>query len=197
VSNEYVIYYFSLSSYSAGTSVVICGCASKNSPPTSYPTDKTPESCLASEINNQTSSLAKRSQVFSQNFGSSTYVFTCNLETDTLNPFQDCLNAIGRVCSPTYTNNDPQGIQICKNVVDYLSSTMNPFWKAVRKDCGKWEWKNSYNVESLGSCDKSFNELLKKAYYLVPDPITGRVERLTLSKEFAESVKKGLWDRIM
>jgi hypothetical protein len=74
---------------------------------------------------------------------------------------------------------------------------MNPFWKAVRKDCGKWEWKNSYNVESLGSCDKSFNELLKKAYYLVPDPITGRVERLTLSKEFAESVKKGLWDRIM
>jgi len=182
--------------YSSETGVVICGCASKKSPPSSYPADNTPESCLASEMHNETSSLVKRSQVFSQSFGSRKYMFTCNLETGTLNPFQDCLNTIVRVCSPTYTNYRSEGIQICKDAVDALSSTMNPLWQAVRKDCGQWQWKDSYKVLSLGSCDKSFAVLLKNAYYIFPDPITGRLQKLTLSKEFAQSVKAGLWDRI-
>jgi len=171
--------------YISGTSLVICGCASIDSPASYYPADDTPLNCLASSYSTKMT-LRKRVQVFTRSLGP--YIFTCNKDEES-HPFQDCINSIGFYCNLKYNT-----IQTCKDTVNVVSSQLNPFWQAVRKDCGKWGWNDADKIQGSGNCTQSFSELAKQGYY--KDEENGEYIEVKISNAFVESVRKNLFDRI-
>jgi hypothetical protein len=120
--------------YSSYTSVIICGCSSGISSPALFPPLETSEDekCLATS---SVRPLRKRNQVFSHVIGY--YTFTCHLDAYQ-NPFQDCLNAMARICNPNYMGYDKILINACKNGVNSMAGQMNIYWRTVRKACGQW-----------------------------------------------------------
>jgi len=160
------------------TNVIICGCASAKSPAAVFPPPETPDECLATGA---VTSLQKRTQVFSQPIGS--YKYTCNLDFNK-NPYQDCLNAMVKICKPDYMGTNRILISECKIGVEQMFGSMNIWWQNVRKACGQWKWTDG-KIGSVTSpeCLNANNQLKIKALY----------DGVAVSSSFVDSVNIRLW----
>jgi len=166
-----------------GTNVILCGCASKFSPPSVFPPSGTPNACLAT---GPATSLQKRTQVFPGVIIGS-YKYTCSLDPNN-NPYQDCLNTMARICKPDYLGTNSTRISDCKIGVNQMVDSMSPWWKNVRKACGQWKWIDGTigNVNST-ECKNANDALQSGAYYMVDG------EKTQVSSSFIYSVNKGIW----
>jgi len=163
------------------TNVMICGCASKLSPPVLFPPPETPDSCLAT---GSATSLQKRTLNFAAEIGS--YKYTCNLDLNN-NPYQDCLNTMAKICHPEYLGTNSTRISGCKNSVNSITGGMNSYWQDVRKACGQWSWNGAVGSVTSTSCTSANIALQNNAYYIVGGILTKVPASLT------DSINKGLW----
>jgi len=165
--------------YAGNTGITLCGCASVDSPAVRFPPVRTPDACLAT---GPASPLVKRTLAFSTAIGS--YKFTCNVDSN-LNPFQDCLNTMGKLCDPTYMSSNPSSITTCKDAVNTMTLGMSVHWQDVRKHCGQWSIKGS---EKSPQCSDANIALQNNAYYIGPDG-----SQIKVSSALTDSVVQGLW----
>ena len=167
----------------SNTGITLCGCSSSQSPAFILPPPSTPAVCLST---GPASPLTKRILAFSQNIG--TLKFTCNTDVNK-NPFQDCINAIVRICNPTFLGTNTNRISNCRKVVDTISNGLNIHWQKVRRDCGQWSYGGVRGDFSSSNCTSANDALRANAYYIEPD---GRTEPITF--QLTESIRLGLWN---
>ncbi len=160
-----------------GTNITFCGCAATEGPPSLFPLPGTSLSCLAT---GSASPLVKRSQVFV--IALQGFKFTCNVDAQK-NPFQDCLNNMAAICTPSYVGKNPTRISGCKTSIDQMFSRMNPRWQAVLQSCALWKARSS-----ASACNTANNNLIAFASYNTPD---GPVK---ISSSLTESFKPKLWN---
>jgi hypothetical protein len=104
------------------------------------------------------------------------------------NPFQDCLNTIGKICNATDMETDKSRIIECKNAVDEMTQSMSHLWQNVRKECGQWMWKDQ-TIGNLNSvkCADANSQLEKNAYYIARDV------QYFVTSPLTKSISRGLW----
>jgi len=163
------------------TGVSLCGCASSNSPAIRFPPAGTSDACLAT---GPASPLVKRSLTFSAVIGS--FRYTCNVD-DNQNPFQDCLNTMGKLCNPTYMSGNSVRISECKNAINTMTLGMNIFWRNVRRDCGQWPLNGFTGAVTSNDCTYANNQLQNNAYYIA-DGI-----KIYVTSDLTSTVNAGLW----
>ena len=142
----------------------------------------TPDICLATKT---LSHLAKRIAVFSAVIG--TFRYTCNVDSN-LNPFQDCLNTMGKLCDPTYISGNSTRINGCKNAVNTMTLGMSIHWQKVRKECGQWSMNGFTGLATSTLCSAANIALQNNAYYIGPDG-----SQIKVSSALTDSVVQGLW----
>lgn len=169
-----------------GTSATLCGCASSITPPVRFPAPGTPEACLSTGSPRR---LVKKTLTFSRTIGS--YRFTCNVDENS-NPFQDCLNTMGRLCDPLYISASPSNLAACRIAVNSMTNQMSDYWKIVRKECGQWSVDGYTGLVSSTKCTDANIELQENAYYLLADGSQAKV-----TNELINSVNQGLWSNVM
>jgi len=164
------------------TGISLCGCASSNSPAFSFPPAGTPDACLAT---GPASPLVKRSLTFSAVIG--LFRYTCNVD-DKQNPYQDCLNTMGKLCDPTYMSGNSVLISECKNAVNSMTLGMNIFWQNVRRDCGQWPFNGVTGAMTSNNCISANNQLQDNAYYVTPDG-----NKIYVTSALTSTVNAGVW----
>ena len=167
--------------YASDTSITLCGCSTSKSPAFKFPPAGTDLACLST---GPATPLTKRIQVFSQNIGD--LKFTCN--NDALgNPYQDCLNAQGALCNPTYIFGNSTRKTQCRDAVDTMTRGLSSVWQNVRKSCGQWSFDGLIGSVNSQNCINA-NHALKSAFYILPDG-----NRQYVDAPFIDSVNEGLW----
>jgi hypothetical protein len=181
--NESVIhFFFKCNRYASNTSITLCGCATEESPAFKFFSAETSLSCLST---GSATPFAKRTQVFSKNIGD--YLFTCN-NNSLGNPFQDCINAQGAFCNPSYISGNPTRLSECRSAVDTITRGLSSLWKNVRINCGKWSFDGRpAGLFNSSNCENA-NNALKSAYYILPD-----TSKQYVDIAFINSVNAGLW----
>lgn len=172
-------------SYAEGTTTTICGCASAVSPPVGFPPVGTPDVCLAT---GPATPLAKRILAFSTVIAS--FKYTCNVD-DKLNPFQDCINTMGKICDPTYISANTTRINDCKTAVNTMTLGMSIYWQNVRRQCGQWTYNTVDGFKGSvisNNCYLANQALQQNAYYTTPDG-----QRIPVTAALTNSVNSGLW----
>jgi hypothetical protein len=162
------------------TNITICGCASKNTPPSIFPPAGTPIECLAT---GPASPLMKRNQVFTAALQG--WNLTCTVD-ENLNPFQDCLNTMGALCSSTYISVNSTRITNCKTSIGLMVDRMSPLCKAVPQACAPWNGGSPISAACIDANKKLIDD--PKTYYTVD----GAQERVT--SNLTNSVTTGLWN---
>lgn len=161
------------------TQIILCGCATKDSPPIRFPPAGTVLSCLAT---GPVTTLAKRTQVFQKDIGS--LRVTCNVDTN-LNPFQDCLNTMRYYCDPARGS---LYMSDCKVKVDAMTNEMNRYWQTWHHYCDKASWVYSAKqlTPGISSCAAATASL--KAY--------AKYEGVSVPDAVITTAKEALWDKI-
>ena len=159
----------------------MCGCASSNSPAIKFPPAGTSDACLAT---GSASPLVKRTLTFSAVIG--LYKYTCNMD-DNQNPFQDCINTMGKLCNPTYMSGNSVRISECKNAVNSMTLGMNIFWQNVRRECGQWSWNGSTGAVTSHNCISANNQLENNAYYIADGT------KIYVTSALTSTVNAGVW----
>lgn len=179
------------------SSLILCGCASQVSPPSTYPPSNIQQACLKTGV---VSPLEKKTLVLSDVIG--TFKFTCNVDSNN-NPYQDCLNTMAAYCNTNYMRNNATRITKCKSMVNTMVSQMADPWKNVLKACGQWSWDGltgdyppsvltgTYSAVFKGTypsekCNAANTEL-QKTYYVTD------AGRYYVTKDMVDSVNAGLW----
>jgi len=165
----------------SGTSIDLCGCAASTSPVVKLNTAGT----FACSSTGPATPLTKRGLVFSTNIGD--YRFKCTNDTNG-NPFQDCINAQGALCKPTYIAGNNTRISDCRNAVNTMNRGLSSFWQNVRKSCGQWSFDGIIGSVTSSNCVNANNALKTNAFYILPDGSKQYVD-----DPFIDSVNTGLW----
>jgi len=175
------------------TNVTICGCASTSSPASRYPPEGTNPKCLATDDididdddDDDDDTLQKRTVVYTTILARSR--FTCNVD-EHLNPYQDCMNTMGRLCDRGYMGSNTNLLTECKNAVDQMVQGMSPFWQAVRRECGQWAWIDGIKGKKTSSgCISAYSNLALNSYYIDEDG-----DRFYVPSSLIKSMDEGLW----
>ena len=142
------------------TGVKICGCANEVSPVGYFPSSNTPIECLATAVVSQ--SLKKRAPVLS--YTKSGFLFTCNTNTTTLRPYQDCINLIGAYClttTPVFSSWSD-----CHSKIRSVRDNLNSNWKSYINYCAKFITGGNPNSQR---CNDATNQILTNEYYVMSD----------------------------
>jgi len=165
-----------------GTNVTVCGCASQYSTPGIFSLQSL--ECAASSTG---SPLQKRALAFSMVIESSK--LTCSTSETNGNPYQDCLNAVGAICNPSYMGSNATRVSYCKDGTNKISQVLSPLWQAVRRECGQWRWTDGFigNKASSG-CVTANSNLIKYAYYMSPEGT-----KVYVTSSLTNSLMANLW----
>lgn len=173
-----------MNSVAQGSGLTLCGCASSVSPPLGMPPPGTSDACLATGL---ATPLVKRTLSFSIVIGS--YKYTCNVD-DNLNPFQDCLNTMGKLCDSTFISGNLTRINECKNAVNSMTTGMSIHWQNVRKACGQWSYNGVTGLTTSVPCADANKALQLNSYYV--DPLT--LGKIYVTSALTDSVNGRLWN---
>jgi len=179
----------------SGTKVIICGCAAASTPPATFPPAGTPDACLAT---GPALTLSKRILAFSQVIGDRR--FTCNTD-DNKNPYADCTNTMAVLCNTTDPTWDSTKKANCHTGVNTMYGAMNPWWKAVRKNCGQWPFTlngiTSTEVYPSTNCNDANSNLIANAYYTAWNSQKRAYENIPVTSGLTESIKERLWNNAL
>jgi len=177
--------------YIDNTGVIICGCVAAFTPPTLFPPAGTPAACLAYA---SALTLAKRTEIFSLTLAG--YKFACHVDTNK-NPYADCTNSMAALCNtsdPTWSS-DAVKRGRCRTAVNDMYGNMNPWWQAVRKNCGQWPFIlngiTSTGVYPSSACTTANDNLIRNAVYNRLDGSTVKID-----SSFTNSQNAGLWNKV-
>ena len=137
--------------------MTLCGCANEKSPVGYFPSPRTPIKCLASEI----TTVTKRAPVLS--YIRSGFLFTCNTNTTTLRPYQDCINLIGAYCLTT--TSVFSSWSDCHSKILSVRDNLNSNWKSYINSCAKFTGGNPTSQK----CNDATNQILTNEYYVMSD----------------------------
>ena len=143
----------------ANTGVTLCGCANKVSPVGYFPSSKMPIQCLATGV--ESLSLKKRAPVLS--YIRSGFLFTCNTNTTTLRPYQDCINLIGAYCLTT--TSVFSSWSDCHSKILSVRDNLNSNWKSYINSCAQF----TGGSPTLQRCNDATNQILTNEYYVMSD----------------------------
>ena len=107
---------------------------------------------------------------------------------DNQNPFQDCLNTMGKLCDPTYMSGNSVRISECKNAVNSMTLGMSDLWKNVRRECGQWSFNGFTGNVSSPDCNTANTNLLDNAYYVTHDGT-----KIYVTSALTSTVNAGVW----
>jgi hypothetical protein len=141
--------------------VTLCGCANEESPVGYFPAADTPVECLASEKSSNIMTVTKRAPVLS--LTKSGFLFTCNTNTTTLRPYQDCINLIGAYClttTPIFSSWSD-----CHSKVLSVRDNLNSNWKNYINSCAQFTGGNPTSQR----CNDATNQILTNEYYVLSD----------------------------
>jgi hypothetical protein len=168
------------------SSCIICGSAAASTPPSRFPSPKTPDDCLAT---GPAPSLSKRIPVYSQVIKG--YSFTCNTDSYN-NPYADCLNTMAKICNTADSSFDKTR---CHTGVNTMFGMMNNHWQRVRKQCGQWSFTHNgitYPADPSDNCNDANSNLIANAFYIKNDGVT----RVPVTLGLTESTNVELWSKV-